>query len=150
MTRQRTNPDRTLTNVERCKRYRNKNVDVYARNKRYKRILASEDPFANKKRLEEQAEKKRLYRLRKKLTANGANQDHQLHQATSSTPELELSQPSNAASSTPASSTPTFINSNLINSSSNPRRNNSIFNSDIETFVIFQTQIYKSQKFKTC
>lgn len=113
MTRQRTNPDRILTNAERCKRYRNKNVDVYrkedAKNKRYKRILASEDPFANKKRLEEQAEKKRLYRLRKKLTANGANQGHQLHQATSSTPELELSQPSNAASSTPASSTPTLL-----------------------------------------
>ena len=65
MTRKRSNPDRVLTNAERCKRYRTKDIEAYrkedALNKWYGRYkLASKNPAGNKKRLKDQAEKKRL------------------------------------------------------------------------------------------
>ena len=72
--------------------------------------LASENPAANKKRLKDQAEKKRLYRLRKKLSSNAttnvANSNAQTEQQPTSTPEIPptptLPQP--IPSSTPSSS----------------------------------------------
>ena len=75
----------------------NKDIEAYrkedALNKRYGRYkLASENPVANKKRLKDQAEKKRLYRLRKKLssnaTTNAANSNAQTEQQPTSTPKI--------------------------------------------------------------
>ena len=132
MTRKRSNPDRVLTNAERCKRYRTKDIEAYrkedALNKRYGRYkLASENPAANKKRLKDQAEKKRLYRLRKKLssnaTTNAANSNAQTEQQPTSTPEIPptptLPQPipsstpssSSVVSSTPSTATSTSASS---------------------------------------
>ena len=115
MTRKRSNPDRVLTNAERCKRYRTKDIEAYrkkdALNKRY-----------GKKRLKDQAEKKRLYRLRKNFssnaTTNAANSNAQTEQQPTSTPEIPptptLPQPipsSTASSSSVVSSTPSTATS---------------------------------------
>ena len=57
------------TNAERCKRYREKNLEKYrkedAQRKRLKRAEIAKDPVLNQERLNKQAEEKRLYRLRK-------------------------------------------------------------------------------------
>ena len=107
MTRKRSNPDHVLRNAERCKRYRTKDIEAYrkedALNKRYGRYkLASENPAANKKRLKDQAEKKRFYRQRKKLSSNATtNSNAQTEQQPTSTPEIP---PTLIPSSTPSSS----------------------------------------------
>ena len=127
MTRKRSNPDHVLTNAERCKRYRTKDIEAYrkkdALNKRYGRYkLASQNPAASKKRIKVQAEKKRLYRLRKKLslnaTTNAANSNAQTEQQPTLTSEIPptptLPQPipsSTLSSSSVVSSTPSTATS---------------------------------------
>lgn len=90
MTRRRNNPEHVLTNAERCKRYRQKTIGAYckedAMNKRYKRMIVSKDHVTNEKRLKEQAEKKRIYRLRKKLEGQSIPANLDQNQCETSTP----------------------------------------------------------------
>ena len=75
MTRKRQNPDKILTNAERCKRYREVTFEKHkkndALNEKYKRaMLEAKTPAENAERLKQCVFKKKFYRQHKKEMAS--------------------------------------------------------------------------------
>ena len=75
MTRKRQNPNKILTNAERCKRYREVNFEKHkkndALNEKYKRAMLGAKTLAeNAERLKQYVFKKKLYRQHKKEMAS--------------------------------------------------------------------------------
>ena len=103
MGRARLDSEQTSTNAERCKRYRKKKGDKYKSDdslrKWSKLEMIRKNPLKNEQRLKDQAEKKKLYRQRKKYEANMNMNNEQTTSTPAEAPKVAFTHSSTKARS---------------------------------------------------